>query len=404
MPAIAFKQPYITSEPLPAIPRRGFRIESVDVLRGIAMILMALDHTRDFLGVPGVSPTDLAHTTIPLFFTRWITHFCAPVFFLLTGTGAFLSLTAKSRRQVSKFLFTRGLWLIFLELTLFRCLGLQFNFDYQTTLLNVLWALGWAMLVLSVFVYAPLWVSATFGLFIIAGHNALDAITWQNPVWSILHRCALVVKSPQYSVFVAYPLIPWIGVTLAGFSIGRIYEWTRERRRAFLLRASCVAVSLFLILRGVNIYGDPIRWSAQKSTAFTVLCFLNTNKYPPSLLFLLMTLGPALLFLCWIDGRKPWFFRPVLVFGRVPFFFFLLHIPLIHLIALTACYVRYQHVHWMFESPSIAQFPFTAPPGWGLPLTGVYLLWGCVLIALYPLSDWFARLKQRRTDVWLRYV
>src|SRR6185437_2993476 len=145
----------------------------------------------------------------------------------------------------------------------------------------------------------------------------------------------------------------------------------------------------FLILRGVNTYGDPIRWSAQKSTAFTVLCFLNTNKYPPSLLFLLMTLGPALLFLYWIDGRKPRFLRPVLVFGRVPFFFFLLHIPLIHLIALAACYVRYQHVHWMFESPSIAQFPFTAPPGWGLPLTGVYLLWGCVLIALYPLSDWF---------------
>jgi uncharacterized membrane protein len=268
----------------------------------------------------------------------------------------------------------------------------------------VLWALGWAMIVLSLFVSAPLSVTAAFALLMIAGHNALDAVTWQNSAWSILHRCAFVVKSPQHAVFVAYPLIPWVGVTLAGFTLGRIYEWPRQRRRAFLLRAGCAAAGFFLVLRYLNTYGDPIRWSTQKSAAFTLLSFLNTNKYPPSLLFLLVTLGPALLFLCCVDGRDPRLFHPALIFGRAPLFFFLLHIPLIHSIAVGVCYLRYQHVHWIFESPSIAQFPFTAPPGWGLPLIGVYLVWGFVLIALYPLCHWFARLKERRRDVWLSYV
>src|SRR5437764_4495859 len=180
------------------------------------MILMTLDHTRDLFGIPGVNPTDPARTTIPLFFTRWITHFCAPVFFLLTGTGAYLSLRRKSKSQLSQFLFTRGLWLIFLELTLFRCFGFQFNFDYHVTLLSSLWALGWAMIVLSALVHAPVALSAALGLAMIAGHNAFDSIQSSNPIWSILHRLNFVLKTPQYSVFVGYPLVPWIGVAAAG--------------------------------------------------------------------------------------------------------------------------------------------------------------------------------------------
>jgi uncharacterized membrane protein len=260
------------------------------------------------------------------------------------------------------------------------------------------------MIALSLFVYLPVWVTAAFGLLMIAVHNSLDSVAWHNPVWSVLHRCDFIVKSPQHSVFIAYPLIPWIGVTLAGFSLGRIYDWTRERRRAFLLFAGCIVGTGFVILRAMNTYGDPLRWSGQKSPAFTLLSFLNTNKYPPSLLFLLMTLGPALLFLYWIDTRNPRLLYPALIFGRVPLFFFLLHIPLIHLIAVAVCYLRYRHVFWMFESPTLAQFPFTPPPGWGLPLFGVYLLWGCVLIALYPACKWFAGLKQRRKDPWLSYL
>ena len=384
-------------------PKRA-RLESVDVLRGVIMILMALDHTRDFFGKPGISPTDLARTTIPLFFTRWITHFCAPVFFLLIGTGAYLSLRKKSKREVSQFLFTRGLWLIFLELTLFRCLGFQFNFDYHVTLLNVLWALGWGMIVLSGLIHLPASLITAFGLLMIAGHNLLDPVRSSKVIWTVLHSPNFIVANPQHSVFVAYPLIPWIGVTALGYSLGQIYAWTRQRRRTFLIRAGVGLTAAFALLRGINVYGDPVNWATEKSAAFTVLSFLNTNKYPPSLLFLLMTLGPALLFLGAMDGATPQFLRPALTFGRVPMFYFLLHIPLIHLLAVIVCYARYGQAHWMFESPTVGQFPFTPPPGWGFSLPIVYLLWVSVVVALYPLCRWFAALKQRRTDAWLSYL
>ena len=383
-------------------PKRP-RLESVDVVRGVIMIVMALDHTRDFFGQTGFSPTDPTRTTIALFFTRWVTHFCAPVFFLLTGTGAFLSLRKKSRSELSKFLFTRGLWLIFLEITLFRCLGLQFNFDYHMTMLDVLWALGWAMVVLSGLVHLPTPLITAFGVLMIAGHNLLDSIQSSNPFWIILHSLNFIVTNPQHSVFVAYPLIPWIGVTAVGYSLGQIYAWDPERRRTFLFRAGLGVSTAFVILRGINIYGDPVRWITQKSAAFTVLSFLNTNKYPPSLLFLLMTIGPALLFLRAMDGGTPRLLRPALVLGRVPMFYYLLHFPLIHLIAIAACYARYGQAHWMFESPTIAQFPFTQPPGWGFSLPIVYLIWVSVVVALYPLCRWFAGLKQRRGDAWLSY-
>jgi uncharacterized membrane protein len=388
-----------------AAPKR-FRLESVDVVRGVIMILMALDHTRDFFGRTSISPTDLSQTTIPLFFTRWVTHFCAPVFFFLTGTGAYLSLRKKSKGQLSRFLFTRGLWLIFLEVVLFRCLGLQFNFDYHLTLLDVLWALGWAMIVLSALVHLPTPVVTGFGVVMIAGHNLLDRIQSSNPVWSILHSLNFIVTTPQHSVFVAYTLIPWVGVTAVGYGLGQIYAqgWTSERRRTSLLRAGVAVTAAFVVLRGINIYGDPVRWSAQKSAAFTVLSFLNTNKYPPSLLFLLMTLGPALLFLWAVDDGTPRFLRPALVLGKVPMFYYLLHFPLIHLLAVAVCYARYGQVHWMFESPTIDKFPFTPPPGWGFSLPVIYLIWASVVIALYPLCRWFAGLKRRRSDAWLSYL
>jgi uncharacterized membrane protein len=348
------------------------------------MILMALDHTRDYLGVTTVSPTNIAQTTVPLFFTRWITHFCAPVFFLLTGTGAYLSLQTKSKRQLSRFLFTRGLWLIFLEGTVFRCLGFQFNFDYQVTLLNVLWALGWAMIVLSVLVRIPLSLTTALGLIMIVGHNLLDSIQSSNPVWSILHSPNFILKNPQHSVLIVYPLIPWVGVTAIGYSLGKVYAWNSQRRRKFLLRAGVGVTGAFVILRSINIYGDPVQWATQQSAAFTALSFLNTCKYPPSLLFLLMTLGPALVLLWAVDRWTPQLLRPALVFGKVPMFYFLLHIPLIHLIAVAVCYVRYGGVHWMFESPSISQFPFTSPPGWGFSLPIVYLIWVWLLCGDAP--------------------
>ncbi len=385
------------------IPVKRVRIESIDVLRGVIMIIMALDHVRDFFGSSGLNPTDPATTTIPLFFTRWITHFCAPVFFLLTGTGAYLSLRKKSKRELSWFLFTRGLWLIFLELVVVRCLGWQFNFDYHVLLLVVLWALGWAMITLSVLVYLPAWAVATFGVVMIAAHNLLDSVDSNNPMWTVLHSPNFLWSSPGHTVFVTYVLIPWVGVTAAGYGLGQIYSWPSARRKAFLLPLGIGLSAAFVILRAINIYGDPQPWATQRSAAFTVLSFLNTSKYPPSLLYLLMTLGPAIVFLWAVDAGTPRWLRPALTVGKVPMFYYLLHVPLIHLIAVAVCYARYGQVHWMFESPELRDFPITPPPGWGYSLPVIYLVWFCVVLALYQPCRWFAGVRQRRSDAWLSY-
>jgi uncharacterized membrane protein len=386
-----------------AITVKRARLESIDVVRGVIMIIMALDHTRDFFGQPG-SPTNLATASIALFFTRWITNICAPVFFLLTGTGAFLSLRKRTRPELSRFLFTRGLWLIFLDLVLFRCLAVQFNFDYHTTVITVLWALGWAMIVLSVLVHLSASVVTTFGGVMIAAHNLLDSTKSANPLWSILHSPNIILATPGHIVFLAYPLIPWVGVTAVGYGLGQIYAWEPARRQAFLLRLGIGLTIGFVLLRAINIYGDPSRWAAQPTATYTVLAFLNTTKYPPSLLFLLMTLGPALLFLRSVDTRTPRLLRPALIIGRVPMFYYLLHFALIHVVAVIICYARYGHIHWMFESPDLAHFPITQPPGWGLPLPLVYLIWALVVIAMYPLCRWYAALKQRSNNSFLSYL
>lgn len=386
----------------PVAVKRG-RIESIDIVRGVIMIIMALDHVRDFFGVPRVSPTDLDQATVALFFTRWITYICAPVFFLLTGTGAYLSLGRKSKGELSRFLFTRGLWLIFLEGVVTRCLGWQFNFDYHFTMLIVLWALGWAMIVLSGLVYLPAsWVT-TLGVVMIASHNLFDSMQSSNPLWSILHRPGFVVANPQHSVFVGYPLVPWVGVTAVGYGLGQIFGWAPDRRKAFLLRLGIGLIAAFILLRAINIYGDPFLWTTQRSAIFTVLSFLNTVKYPPSLLFLLMTLRPVMVFLWAVDDHTPRLLQPALVFGKVPMFYYLLHIPLIHLLAIAVCYARFRHVYWMFQSPSVEQFPVTPPPGWGFSLPVVYLVWAVVVITLYPACRWFAELKQCHRGAWLSY-
>ena len=387
-----------------AAPARRPRIDSVDLVRGIIMIVMALDHTRDYFGIPGQDPTNLTTATAGLFFTRWITHFCAPVFFLLTGTGAYLSLRRKTTGELSRYLFTRGVWLIVLEAVVMRCLAYQFNVDFRVTFLIVLWALAWAMITLSLLVRFPAWVSAVFGLVLIAGHNLFDGVTWTNPIWTLLHGRTMLLNTPEHTVFVVYPLVPWIGVTAVGYALGRIYRWDAERRRSFLLRTGIAASVAFVVLRAINVYGDPSRWSTQKTALFTALSFLNTSKYPPSLLFLLMTLGPAMLMLRAFDGGTPRLLRPALVYGRVPLFYYMLHFFLIHALAVVVCLARYGTAHWMFESPDMASYPFTTPPGWGFQLPFVYLAWAAVVLTTYPFCRWFAALKQRRSDAWLSYL
>ena len=368
------------------------------------MILMALDHVRDFFGPPGISPTNLAQTTVPLFLTRWITHLCAPTFFLLTGTGAFLTLRSKSVAGLSRFLLTRGIWLILLELTVIRCLGYQFNVDYQVTLLVVIWALGWAMVALAALVWLPVPAVLAVGVAMIGGHNLLDAVKSANPLWVILHAQGFVLNRPGLVVFVAYPLIPWVGVTAVGYALGQVYRWEAERRRRVLLKCGFALTGAFAVLRLINQYGDPVPWASEPSGALTLVSFLNLTKYPPSLLFLLMTLGPALLILRALDGGTPSLLRPALVFGRVPLFYFVLHLTLIHLLAVVLCYAQNGAVHWMFESPNLGAYPFTPPPGWGVSLPVTYLLWVLVVVMLYPVCAWFAQARQRSTAWWLSYL
>ena len=388
------------------VPRQ--RVEAVDVVRGIIMILMALDHTRDYFGDVAANPTNLATTTPALFFTRWLTHFCAPTFFLLTGTSAFLSRRRRSTGDLSRFLITRGLWLILLELTVVRFFW-QFNLDYRLTVLTVLWALGWAMIALGVLVWLPVRVVGAFGVVMIAAHHVLDPIRAAAfgalaPLWSVLHAPNVILPGPSHVVFVAYPLIPWIGVTAAGYALGTVFELPVERRRAVLLRLGLACIGAFIILRVFNLYGDPRPWGPQARAVFSVMSFLNLNKYPPSLLFLLMTLGPVLLALRALEGRTARLLRPARVIGEVPMFYYLMHILLLHLAALVASVVRYGSARPAVESPSLDRFPMTQLPGWPATLPVVYLAWVAVVLALYPLCRWYAGVRRRREHPWLSYL
>lgn len=385
------------------------RISSVDVARGLVMIIMTLDHVRDYFGNVLADPTDPKTTTVALFFTRWITHFCAPTFFLLTGVSAYLSSQRRGGGSMASFLVTRGLWLIVLEVIVMRCLAYQFNFDFKVTLLFILWALGWSMIVLAGLSRWKPTVALVFGVVMILTHNAFDgipaqALGWAAPLWTVLHAPGLLVAGPDRFVLAAYSLVPWVGVTALGFGLAPLFTSDAERRRTILVRAGAAMIVAFVVLRAINVYGDPSRWSAQHSPVFTALSFLNTTKYPPSLLFLLMTLGPLFLFLRAIDAGAPRVFDRVATLGRVPLFYFVLHIALIHVLAVIVCYARYGDVHWMFESPTLADFPFTQPPGWPLPLPYLYLIWWVVVLMLWPLCRWFADVKRRRRDWWLGYL
>ncbi|MFN8582018.1 MAG: heparan-alpha-glucosaminide N-acetyltransferase domain-containing protein [Gemmatimonadaceae bacterium] len=385
------------------------RVHSVDVLRGLVMFLMALDHVRDYFGAATVNPTDIATTTVPLFLTRWITHLCAPSFFLLTGVSAFLAGERRGTEGLGRHLLGRGAWLLLLEVVILRGLAWQFNFDFRVTFLVVLWALGWAMITLSVLVRWTPRVAGVFGVVMIVAHNAFDRVNPNvfgalRPLWLILHQPGLIVAGPTYWLLVAYPLIPWVGVTAVGYALGQVFLWESERRRAFLLRVGLGLVTAFFVLRAVNVYGDPARWASQRSPVFTVLSFINTTKYPPSLLFLLMTLGPGLLILRATDLTVPRWLRPTIVLGKVPLFYFAAHVVLIHLLVLIVCWFRYGAIHWVFESARPDQFPFAQPPGWPLGLPWVYAIWLFVVAALWPVCRWFGALKARRREWWWSYL
>lgn len=412
----------------------GSRVDSIDLLRGIVMVIMMLDHTRDFVhsGVFQFDPTDLTRTTTAVFLTRWITHYCAPVFVFLAGTGAYLQFArGKSKKELSRFLLTRGLWLIVLEFTVVR-FGTLFSLDYRFLGgMQVIWVIGVSMIVLAGLIHLPLKVIAGFGVGMIALHNFLDRVHvqgWQGPgsavpgiaakLWIIAHQpfeAFPVAGFPSPIVFLLYPLIPWVGVMAAGYAFGSVYQWDAQRRRRLMLIMGSAAAALFIVLRAVNFYGDPSRWSRQNSFTFTVLSFLNVTKYPPSLLFVLMTLGPALIALALFESSAlvagdagpltlaTRLRRAFVTFGRVPLFFYILQWYTAHLIAIAAGLIAGQPVKWQWASP-IERFTSPPPTGVGFRLWVVYVCWIIGVLMLYPLCKWFAALKARRRDWWLSYL
>ena len=414
-------------------PSPRTRLGSVDLLRGLVMIVMVLDHTRDYISTVGLvgNPLDLATTTPVMFLTRWVTHYCAPTFVFLAGVGAYLQQSrGMSTRDLSRFLVTRGLWLIVLEATVIRTC-IWFNLDYSfLTNLQVIWAVGVSMIVLAALIYLPLRVVAAIGLVMIVAHNAFDGVqvtTWQGPgtpvpsfaakLWILLHvpgQIFPVFGESSPTVFVIYPLVPWIGVLAVGYACGALYTLDAPRRLRLLRGIGLSLIAAFIVIRFTNLYGDPQPWSLQRNLLFTVFSFINTTKYPVSLMYLLMTIGPALLALAWFEsralsersesnGRTPSRVEQILTrVGRVPLFFYLWQWPLAHTLAIIISAAAGKQIGYYFMTPPAVFAAVPADSGFSLPI--VYLCWATVLAVLIPMSLWFARVKERNPAWWLKYL
>jgi len=390
---------------LPLAEQQGVttRVRSIDIIRGAVMVLMAIDHVRVFSGVPAGGPS------AGVFFTRWVTHFCAPGFIFLAGTSAYFY--GIRRTGLPRFLLTRGAWLVVLELTYFRICW-TFNFELmQYELAGVIWVIGWCMIVMAGLVRLPLAAVGGIGLLIIAGHNLLDHVAANltdrltqdavSNLWRILYIgfwAGPVELGPDGpNLMVLYSLVPWIGVMAAGYAFAQIVAADRERRHRACLTIGWCAIALFLVLRGFNLYGDPRPWSQ------TLFSFLNATKYPPSLDFLLMTLGPTIALIPVLDSATGVVARALTVFGRVPFFYYALHIPLIHVLALGVSLLREGRLDpWLFTNHPAGNPPPPAGYMWSLGL--LYLVWAIAIAILYVACRWFADVKQRRTDWWLSYL
>jgi len=367
------------------------------------MVVMALDHTRDFLASGGGDPRDISQPW--MFLTRWITHFCAPVFVLLAGVSAFLYANrGRSIPEVSRFLLTRGLWLIVLEFTIIR-VGWTFGLFPEFIDAQVIWMIGWCMIALSALVFLPRPAIAVIGLAMILGHNLLDGLAAKDFgdarwIWMILHQPGPLHPHEGIVFYVAYPLIPWIGVIAVGYAMGPIAIGSSQLRRRWLLRIGLGACLGFAALRSFNIYGNPTPWALQDGAFSRFLSFVNCEKYPASLLFLLMTLGPAIALLPFLEEVRGAIAQSLITIGRVPLFYYVVHIPLIHLVAVVVALATGFGATWLFGG-----FPIGSKPvGYGIGLPVVYLLWFVVVVALVPLCRWLSGVKQRRSDWWLSYL
>lgn len=391
--------PPMSAPPAAASPRSP----AIDLLRGVVMVLMVLDHARDFFFLAHLDPTNLKSTTPLLFFSRWVTHYCAPVFVLLAGAAAYLYGARRSPAELTRFLLTRGAWLIFLELFVVH-FGWFPDPTFRVTLLQVMWALGWSMIFLAGLSRLPLAVCAGIGAVLIVGHNLLDSVHAAQlgrlgPLWVFLHESSASRVIPGHLVIFGYPLVPWCGVMAVGFALGALIHRDPQRWPQKVLRIGLVATGLFVVLRLLNGYGDPHPWSAQKDGVFTLLSFLNCQKYPPSLLYLLMTLGPALVFL----GMAPRLAgsaaaQPLIIFGRAPLLFYVAHLFLMRYAELL---IIYAYRGSSALDMNGGNFFLSA----NLPLWTAFAAWIITVLLLYPLCRWFVGVRARHPDKrWLSYL
>lgn len=378
------------------------RLVSIDLLRGLVMLLMALDHVRSFFSNPGFSALDINQSNLPLFFTRWVTHLCAPSFVFLAGIGVYLSLQrGKNRKELTYFLLTRGVWLIFLDLTL---VSFAWTFAPGVLVLGVLWAIGCSMIILAALIHLPLRSVLIVGILLIAGHNLFDNIQAESInnlpwLWSFLHERKMFMLFPGIRLILGYPLIPWVGVMAVGFGWGKVFSKAKRTRLLWLRNTGLSLILSFILLRGINIYGDPQPWSFQSNSTKTFLSFIDCEKYPPSLLYLLITLGIALLILYLFEVKRFRYLQPLITFGRVPLFFYLIHLWLIHLTAILLSFPKYglKAVFLPYLNKS------SMPADYGYNLLHVYMIFLVIIIVLYPVCNWFGNYKYRHKYWWLKY-
>jgi uncharacterized membrane protein len=400
---------------LPDSDARGYRLSSIDMLRGLVIIIMALDHARDFFMTGSTQdPVNDPTVSVGLYFTRWITHFCAPVFVFLAGSSAGLMVARKTPGELAQFLVTRGLWLVFVEMFVvstaisFAPLG-DPNFNGKTfMLLQVIWAIGVSMIVLGLLQYLGRKACLVLGAVIVLGHNALDGVwptaddypQFEAPLWIGLHSFFIKPMGPFF-VINAYPVLPWIGVMLLGFGSAVIFEQPPDQRRRSLVMWGLALTAAFLALRALDVYGDPNHWQTQQEGGVrTLLDFLNTTKYPPSLLFTLMTIGPAAIFCAYAEKWSGWLKDTLVMFGRVPFAFYVAHWFLLHTLCILLGVAQGFPASTFFTVPGGGAYPAE----YGVPLPGVYLLWLLVIALLYPWVRWMSGVKARSRSWWLSYV
>ena len=383
------------------------RIESIDILRGIVMVIMALDHTRDYFHITGMTddPLNLATTTPQLFLTRWITHFCAPIFVFLSGTSIYLQSLRKTKNELSSFLIRRGLWLIFIEVVINTLLW-SFDPFYHFINLQVLWAIGISMAVLGLLIRLPFKYILAVGVLIVVGHNLLDIPESAKGFnggfwWNILHHGFEYNYTKDHYISFFYPIIPWTGLMIMGYCTGIFFttKYSMEQRGRILTRVGFGLILFFVAVRFINVYGDPFPWKEQKNSLFTLLSFIKIHKYPPSLLYMSITIGVALLILPVVEKFQNAFTNKMKIFGRTAFFYYLLHVLLIHSLATIVFFVRGHTLQQAFKPPFNSTWPFVFP-GEGFNLPGVFIIWIAVVVALYPLCKWYDQYKTNHKEKW----